>query len=189
MEYKFKYWDQHSDGRQVTSKEKHNKANQIATDLASQSKWLTHARSIKIDDLEKLGLKIVDYRKQKDLNDAITRYYMLLRVMFSQSPRYKIIETEKSEIYQSAPPESEMMSPPSNLKSSLMSIPESAIITPTCPKCSHEFKVQLMFKKEAKLDKDALPYPMDTDMLNCPNCDHMINMKYMRERIERQLDV
>ena len=40
--YKFKYWNAHSDGRDVTEKERRDRAEEIADDLCSQSKWLTH---------------------------------------------------------------------------------------------------------------------------------------------------
>ncbi len=64
--YKFKYWDRHTDGREVTEYEKRDRAKDIATDLCSQSKWLIHERSIKIKDLEDLKIKITDYSKTRN---------------------------------------------------------------------------------------------------------------------------
>ena len=98
-QYKFKYWDKHSDGRNVIEEERCSRAKEIATDLCSLSRWLTHGRSIKINDLEKLKVKITDYSKNVELNEAITRYYTLLRMSFESSMAYKIFETADSQIY------------------------------------------------------------------------------------------
>ena len=52
---------------------------------------MTHGRSIKIDDFEEMRLKIIDFSAQKKLNEAILRYYTLLRMSF-ETNIYKIFE-------------------------------------------------------------------------------------------------
>ncbi len=62
--YKFKYWDiYNSTGKKVTQKDKLKRAKEIAKKLCKHSHWLTHGRSIKIEDLEEMKLKIIDYSK------------------------------------------------------------------------------------------------------------------------------
>ena len=98
-EFKFKYWNTHSTtGKPVTEADKLSRATEIAGALCKQSEWLTHGRSINIADLERLKLKITDYSKNADLNDAILRYYTLLRMTF-ETNIYKLIETVDSQIY------------------------------------------------------------------------------------------
>jgi hypothetical protein len=53
----------------VTNEERYARAKEIAEALCSQSKWLTHGRSIKIDDLQNLKVKITDYGDNPELND------------------------------------------------------------------------------------------------------------------------
>jgi len=99
VEYKFKYWKIHSStGKEVTKSEKEKRAEEIAGELCKHSRWLTHGRSIKIDDFINMKLKITDYSKNQELNDAIFRYYTLMRMSFDTNV-YKIVETSKSQIY------------------------------------------------------------------------------------------
>ncbi len=110
-QYKFKDWTKHSStGQPVTSSEKKTRAAEIAHALRDHSEWLTHGRSLKIRDFEAMKLKITDYSKDKDLNDAVTRYYTLLQMTFA-SNMYKIYETADSQVVkfhitpgQAAPP-------------------------------------------------------------------------------------
>ena len=175
VKYKFKYWDTHSsNGLPVTDEDRHARAEEIAATLGSQSEWLTHARSIKLADLEKLRIKITDYNKYTKLNEAITRYYILLRMSFESTPIYKIFETTNSQIYRYVTPVQ------------LTPTPESAMIDVTCKRCKHTFKVQINLKSNMPLTEGAVPYPITTDSLNCPKCNEKIDMVQTRRHIELQ---
>ena len=102
-EYKFKFWDRHSDGGKVTVGERRRKAFEIATALCSHSRWMTRSRSIKVDDLKELCVSVTNYDDNADLSDAITRYYALLRLSFEASASYKIFETLGSQMYRFLP--------------------------------------------------------------------------------------
>lgn len=177
VKYKFKDWEKHSDGSKVTTEERCQRAEEIAQKLASQSRWLTHSRSIRIEDLEQLGLKITDYRKKKDLNDVITRYYMLLMISFERSPMYKLFETVTSQISRIAAPVQPIQVP---------DVPPSVMITPICSNCGYKFKVQLNLRKHMEVYGNALPYPLSTDMIDCPQCGTMLNLRSTREKIEAE---
>jgi hypothetical protein len=98
IKYKFKFWEKHSQsGYPVTIEEKEQRANEIASLLCDHSYWLTHARSIKLDDLRAMRLMITDYGDYPELYDAINRYYILLRMSF-EGNIYKIFETATSHI-------------------------------------------------------------------------------------------
>lgn len=174
--YKFKYWDKHSNGNIVSEQDRRDRANEIATELCSQSKWLTHARSIKIDDLTKLRVKITDYSKNPDLNDAITRYYTLLRMSFEDTPIYKIFETKDSQIYRSG---AQIGRP------SAQSV-KNVILDASCKKCNHNLKIQANFEKNVVLEQGAIPYPISTDSLVCPNCNEKMNLALLRSQLESQ---
>lgn len=178
--YKFKYWDEHSDGRKVTLEERHTRAKEIATELCSQSKWLTHGRSIKIEDLNKLRVKITDYSTDAPLNEAITRYYTLLRMSFENSAIYKIFETKNSQIYRFvAPIGPPALTPQMNQK--------SVVLEGSCTKCKNKLKIQANFEKNVKPQEGTIPYPVSTDTLKCPNCNENINLSALRTQIESQL--
>ena len=61
IEHKFKNWNIHATheaGTPVTPEQRDARAKDIADKLCDHSKWLSHGRSIKIPDLEGIGLGI-----------------------------------------------------------------------------------------------------------------------------------
>jgi len=177
-EYKFKYWDKHSStGKSVTREKKEKRATKIATTLCKQSEWLTHGRSIKIDDFKKMRLKITDFSIQKDLNEAILRYYTLLRMSFDTNI-YKIFETIESQIYRFAvaPGQRPIGGSPKNV----------AEINFECPKCKSRYMIQANLEKNISLRKDRTPYPLKNDVFKCPNCGTESNLSNIRLQIEAQ---
>lgn len=74
-QYKFKDWNQHSDGRTVTQQEKENRAVKIAELLSDNKKWNSHGYPIDIETLTtELKLKIEDFSKDTKLNSLIVKY-------------------------------------------------------------------------------------------------------------------
>ena len=176
--YKFKYWDKHrSTGKPVTEKEKKKRANEIAGTLCKQSKWLTHGRSIKIKDFEEMRLIIVDFSLQKELNEAILRYYTLLRMSFDTNI-YKLFETVDSQIYRFSVPQGQK--PPVKKQGNV------ADIQFECPKCKNKFLIQANLEKNVPLKKEAVPYPIDDDIFKCPACGMESNINQIRLQIESQ---
>ena len=56
-DYKFKKWDRHSSSDlPVTDEEKSKRAEEIADKLCDHGHWLTHGRSIKLEDLRAMRL-------------------------------------------------------------------------------------------------------------------------------------
>ena len=171
--YKFKFWETHSDGLPVTSDERRKRAEEIASELTSQSKWLTHGRSIKIKDMEELRIKIIDYSKMPELNDAITRYYTLLRMTFESTMIYKIFETTTSQIYRHLMP--------------VQPQPEAAnsvTVELSCKQCGANFKIQANLKKGVPIEPGNIPYPSSGDILKCPNCGADHNLSGLKTQIE-----
>jgi len=176
--YKFKYWDKHNTtGKPVTDKEKNKRATEIAATLCRQSKYLTHGRSIKIDDFEEMRLKITNFGTQKELNEAILRYYTLLRMSFDTN-LYKIFETVESQIYRFAIPPGQQI-PVGEQK-------KVAEINFECPKCKEKILIQANLEKNIPLKKNYISYPLNNDGLKCPNCGAESNISNIRLQIEAQ---
>ena len=182
--YKFKYWEKHSStGKTVTHEEKEYRADQIAIKLCKHSDWLTHGRSIRIKDLKKMRLEITDYSKEVDLNDAIDRYYTLLRMTFDLTGIYKVFETCDSQIYQSISQAAIPTIPvPKNVQ------PQAAHADFVCPKCASKYKIQLNLVKNNKLEAASVPYPKD-DIFICPNCRTQTNLSPLRLQLEAQTGI
>lgn len=174
-QYKFKFWEKHSNGNPVTADERRTRAQEIASHLTSQGEWLTHGRSIKIKDLEKLGIKITNFQNNPDLYDAIMRYYTLLRMTFENSTIYKLFETPNSQIYRHI--------------ARMLPVPKSnntVVIEFSCKKCGTKSNVQANLQKGVPPQPGTVPYPMSNDTLKCPKCGIEHNLSSLKAQIETQ---
>jgi hypothetical protein len=180
--YKFKFWDKHSNGNIVTDEERHNRAEEIAKEICSQSKWLTHYRSISLSDLTKIGLKVTDYSQDNDLYDAISRYYTLMRMTFESTNIYKIFETTSSQIYRFI---ANATNPPPN--TSKRKNIKTAELDYECPNCKNKFLIQANLEKNMALKPGLIPYPISDNMFVCPKCNLKNNLSSVRLNIEATL--
>jgi ATP-dependent protease ClpP protease subunit len=178
--YKFKYWDRHSStNKKVTEKDKLDRAKKIAVALGKQSEWLTHGRSIKITDLESLKLKITDYSQNPELNDAILRYYTLLRMSFENTNIYKIFETLDSQIYR-------FVSGPNPGDKPIPKNQKSISLDFECPKCKAHSFIQLNLGQSQKTQPGHILFPVDSNIFVCPNCNTPSNLTHLRLQVEAQ---
>lgn len=178
-QYKFKTWEKHSSsGLVVTLEEKEARAKEIADKLCKHSDWLTHSRSIKIHELEKMGLKITDYSKNPELNDAINRYFTLLKISLESTNMYKIFETDSTQIQRFGVQNS-------GINQEAIKNAKDAIIDFNCPKCQTKLKIQALLVKDAPVNKDAYPYPKN-DIFACPKCGTNSNLTAIRLQLEVQ---
>jgi len=177
-EYKFKYWENHSStGKPVTVDEKKAQAKKIADQLCKHSDWLTHGRSIQIPDLTKMGLKIVDYTQSKDLDEAITRYYTLLKMTLESTNLYKIFETTETQIMRFA-----AGNVPAQQANNAVN---NVIVDFECPKCRTKHAMQAKLSKDALTDVNKVLFPKN-NIFVCPVCQNNNNLAQLRLQIEAQ---
>jgi hypothetical protein len=189
--YKFKNWSTHGGtGTPVSDEERRLRAEEIAKQLSDHSRWLTHGRSIKIDDLEAMKLQITDYSKQPMLMDAVRRYHTLLQMLFDTNC-YKVIETAHSQIYRfTAPP----------IQNTGLSFPIGGAGVPgpvpsagpggvavgfPCSNCGYVTQIQAKFKLDMPDNPNAIRWPPD-DTLKCSRCGTDHDLKQAREALEAQ---
>lgn len=182
-EYKFKYWEKHrSNGKEVTKEDKAQRASEIAGRLCKHSDWLTHGRSIKIEDFNEMRLLVTDYSKIEPLNDAITRYYTLLRMIFESTNIYKIFETPSSQIYRFIMGGTIIPNPPV-IDSKQNQV---AILDFECPSCKKHSKLQANIEKHSNIQPEHLPYPIKDNLFKCPHCGSNNNILPIKLQIEAQ---
>jgi len=175
--YKFKNWDRHSSNdNKVTPDERKQRAEEIATVMTDHGRWLTHGRSIKLDDLEKMRLKITDYSKNPELADTIRRYYTLLQMTFA-SNIYKVFETPKSQIYRYL---QQNVPPPQT-----QGVTDVALVESICQKCNTRHRVQANLGKKAPLQEGCIAFPTN-NKLPCNGCGAEIDLSEARRQIEAQ---
>ncbi|OEK02619.1 Clp protease ClpP [Roseivirga sp. 4D4] len=180
--YKFKNWETHkSTGKKVTDEEKVKRAEDIANILCKHSEWLTHGKSIKIADLRAMKLEIKDYTEDSNLEDAINRYYTLLRMTFESTNIYKVFETHSSQIFRF----SGTNIPPLQNMPGKGGEPDKAMIDYNCPTCQARYKIQANLKKNVPLEQGAIAYPKN-NTFKCTRCGTLNNLTPLRLQIEAQ---
>ena len=76
--YKFKNWETHKNGTQVTHDEKVIRAAEIAESLGNNNRWKSHSRPINMNELRNLKLQIDDLEEDETLYRLITDYHDLM---------------------------------------------------------------------------------------------------------------
>jgi len=185
-ENKFKDWNQHTDGQPVTPEERTQRARGIADELCDHKKWQTHGRSIKIQDLEAMRLKITDYSKDAELGDAIARYYALLQMTFATNI-YKLYETPSSQILKT-------LLPPPGLQQLPLGVPPGvqpiagggkAYMNFVCTNCKTVTPLQANLGQPQPLDPGRALFPKD-NKLQCPKCGKIHDLATVRKQLETQ---
>lgn len=178
-EYKFKNWTVHETSQTpVSDEDRENRAKEIASELCNHSRWLTHGRSIGIDELRELKLLITDYSLNSELNDAITRYFTLLQISF-ETNIYKIYETPKSQIYRSINTSQPIENNP------IQQLPNPLVLDFECGKCHNKIKMQVNFNQKYPVPQGIIPFPRN-NLLKCPCCGAESNLLGLRQQLEAQ---
>ncbi len=188
VKYKFKNWTEHRTSKApVTEEERRVLAGEIAAKLCNHRFWLTHGRSIKIPDLEGMGLRVTDYSKTPELAEAIRRYYTLVQITFATNC-YKLFETPDSQIYKFIAPQA--------LQSPMVQVPGGSIPAGPaqaeighfdfqCPNCKRPVRLQANLDKAKPLQPGCILFPKN-NKLSCPGCKAEIDLSGVRLQIEAQ---
>jgi len=175
--YRFRDWTTHSStGEPVTDAEKKARADEIAALLCNHKRWLTHGRSIRLEDFQKMRLRITDYSADADLLDAITRYYTLLHMSFA-SNIYKLFETPQSQVLRFI---NMPVPPPQQAQEANI-----AVIEAKCANCGEVTRVQANLGAAHPLQHGLAAYPKNNVLL-CPKCGAPNNLVNARRQIEAQ---
>jgi len=182
--YKFKEWTK-TENRQipVTEAMKKNRAKEIATELSNHARWRSHGRSLKINDLENIGLKIFRVDDDPDLSDIVYKIQTITRLLFISTSTYKIFATEDEKLLKQAV---EMNAPPTmpNQFANQAKVVEFEI---SCSKCGEKYKMYAKLVDDPNIDdelqkKEIKPFPHDNKLL-C-DCGFEIDLSGIRNEIE-----
>ncbi len=185
IRYKFGKWEtRETSGEQVTQDYKESRARDIAEKLASQSLWHTHGRSLRISDLRKLGLKVNDYSSDSNLNDAIQRYYVLLRMTFDAQNMFKIFETPDARVVRRFDLQGVAPKAQDKRNQSDLSKASNVKINVNC-KCGSNYSLQVNLEENQLLQENSIAFPRNK-VFSCPNCGTQHNLESLLSDIEKQ---
>jgi hypothetical protein len=184
IKYKFKKWTATETHKiPVTEKMKKERATEIVKELLDHSKWRLHGRSLKIDDLEGIGLKITRIDNDLKLAEIVYRIQTVCRLLFDSSSTYKIFATTDTKIFKMA------VSPGGPIRMPELLLPDVAEINQKCPKCGETYKMYAKFALDPQIDidfkkKGYIPFPKDAK-LKC-QCGYEIDLFGIKNQIEMQ---
>lgn len=181
--YKFRKWIVTETRKlPVTEEIKRKRAEEIAKELTNRSKWRLHGRSIKIGDLEEIGLKITRVDSDPKLAEVIYRIQTVCRLLFINTFTFKIFATQENKIF--------MFGTPAGAP--LIRIPEmpSVVVSEQkCPECNTTHKIYAKLVPDPTIDLDFknkgfTPFPKDAK-IKC-KCGFEIDLLGIKNQIEIQ---
>jgi len=182
--YKFQNWKVTSTKKiPVTEEMKKRRAREIANDLINHARWRTHGRSIKIEDLESIGLKITRIDDCPDIAKIVYRIQTVIRLLFSTTTTYKIFATADEKIFKQAV----AIGSPPKIPIKSTDVAEFEI---KCPKCGNGYKIYAKFVEDPQIDRDfqkngSIPFPKDNKLI-C-NCGFEIDLMGIRNELETRI--
>ena len=186
INYKFKKWTVTETRKIAVTKEmKRKRAEEIAKELTDHSKWRSHGRSIKIGDLEEIGLKINRVDDDPKLADIVYRIQTVCKMIFETTTSFKIFATQDNKIFRQAVP----MGAPIRIPTKPKPIPDVVEIEQKCPKCGEVYKIYAKFNPNPQIDVDFknkgfIPFPKDAKII-C-KCGFEIDLSGIKSQIEIQ---
>ena len=177
--YKFKNWKITETHQIPVSDELRKKrAEEIADKLSNHSLWKTHGRSLKINTLrDELQLKICDIGDNEEVCEIVERIQVILRLIFSLSPAYKIIADKNTRLVKTA------IETNSN---ELSTVPQVIKINVECDKCGivHELYLNVFDNPQIdnELNQQGLRlFPKD-NIIKC-ECGCIIDLNETRKNL------
>ena len=180
-DYKFKNWTStETNGTVVDDDFRQKRAEEIAEKLADHSQWKSHGRALKIDTLHELGLKIENLSEDPEVCELVERMQVLLRLIFSSSPSFKIMADKNTKLVRNAVASTDVS--PRNIPSN----PPYVVCNIVCNTCGKEFKYYINLIGNPLIDEDLqnqglMPLPED-DIIVC-DCGTELDLSEIKNNI------
>jgi len=164
---------------------KEKRAHKIVKDLINHNKWRSHGRSIKISDLEKIGLKIEKIDSNPKLAEIVYKIQTVIKLLFETTNTFKIFATESEKLFVSAALQGNHPKlPPTPQKAEVVTMEIE------CQKCGKNFKIYAKFVDDPKIDVDFkdkgfVPFPKDSK-IHC-QCGFEIDISGFKNNLETQI--
>ncbi len=181
-QYKFRNWVTTEErGIPVTPEMKQERARQIASELTNQQRWRSHGTRLTIEDLDQLGLKVINADDEPKISEPVERIQAILWVLFGNSPIFKTFADAQRRINQSANMPGAVQPP--GIKDA-----DVVELELQCPQCG---KKHLLFAKlnnvpqaaEDAKKRGLTPFPANN--VHTCECGLAIDLSPQRDNIEK----
>lgn len=180
--YKFKNWNKtETSGKKVTPQMKKARAEELANDFVNHSLWRSHGRSLKINELTDLGLKINCIEADTKVGAIVYRIQAVCRLIFEASSVFKIFSTAESTLTKQT---AQVATGPLPHK---LNVAEFSV---KCEHCGKKYDFYAMFEKNPVIDaamaKKKVKKLPKNNKVTC-ECGREINLSGIRNDIEQQV--
>jgi hypothetical protein len=183
--YKFKHWTE-TETRKITVDDnfKSKRAEEIAEKMINHAAWRSHGKSLKISDLEEIGLRIKRVDDDKSLKEIVYSIKTVIKILFGSSTHYKIIFTADEYIVQNAISQNPLAGNQQNIQAPVI---EFNVI---CPKCGKQHQLYAKFgiipaNLEKQMASRNKKFPIE-NRIQC-DCGFTIDLTAIRNQLENQL--
>jgi len=184
--YKFKNWEKtETHGNHVTEKMKEERAQEIAEKLTENSEWRSHGRSLKIEDLENMGLRIHRVDENIELSKVIHKIHTVYRILFDSTNAVKIYATSDNKIFRNfVQPGQKPINPQTKNE-----LPEVVNFSFNCSACNKTYNIYAKLRPCKDIDKDmekkgCLPFPKN-NIIKCV-CGKTNDLSGAKKEIEQK---
>lgn len=182
--YKFNNWKETSTQKKaVTDEMKKQRANEVADEFANHSRWRTHGRSLKISDLEEIGLMVNNLEEVPEIADIVYRIQFVCKLLLETTSIYKLFFDVDGKIIKNAVAANIQNEDIKKNKGK----PNAVQIEIKCEKCGkpHKFYKKLVDAPEidvAMKEQNCMELP-EEDFIKC-DCNNQIDLKAIKNEIE-----
>ncbi|KAF5034415.1 Serine dehydrogenase proteinase [anaerobic digester metagenome] len=179
--YKFKNWTEtETNHKKVTDDMRKKRAEEIAQDLIKHDKWKSHGRSLNINNLEEIGLKIHLIDNDPELSEIVYKIQTVIRLLLTTTSAYKIFATADDKLIKTAVEKNSPQKIP-------VKTPDAVEVGLKCNNCKNQYKFYLKFVDDPKIDeefqkKGLLPFPKDAKF-KC-SCGYEMDLSGIKNDIE-----
>lgn len=184
VKYKFRDWNAtQTRGLPVDEAMKVRRAKEIARTLSDHSKWRSHGRSLKSDDLEGIGLRVTKVDKDPNLAETVYRIQTVCRMLFEFSTTFKIFATCDTKIFRLATPVGAPMPFPQ------AAAPDAVEFQVKCGQCGKVYNIYAKLVQNPRIDEQfkargKQPFPKNARIV-C-DCGFEIDLAGAKNEIEMQ---
>ena len=186
--YKFESWIT-TETRQefVTDAMKEKRANEVAIELANHSRWRTHGRSLGIEDLESIGIKVVNLEKDIKIAEIVYRIQFVCKLLHESTSIYKLFYSKDEKILKNAVVANIRNNQPQGIPQGIPRDTKVIQIEIPCEKCGrmHKFykKLDEDFDIDSEMKKQNIKQLPQVDHFIC-ECENVIDLKAVKNELD-----
>ena len=182
--YKFKHWNE-TETRKMPVDEsfKAKRAEEIAEKMIDHAAWRSHGKSLKISDLEEIGLRIKRVDDNDSLSEIVYRIKTVIKLLFGSTTHYKIFFTADEHIIQNAISQNPYVDNKQSVQTPVVELNVS------CPKCGKQHPLYAKLgniprELEKQMVAKNTKFPVD-NKIQC-ECGFTIGLEAIRNQLENQ---